>query len=1229
MQLYVRTRNQDRGLRRSAWMCLVLSLIFLALPASAQTSAGAVVGLVRDATGAAVPTATVIVTNKQTNVVTRVQTDTSGNYFVPSVPLGVYSVVCEHPGFKKVVIAPVQVEVNQTVRVDLSLQVGDTSESVTVQEYASLVQTDTPTIGQVVNARQLTELPLNGRDFRNLLSLNPGVTQPAGGIAVTASIRRQGFNDSIRMVSVNGARPSSMNYLIDGVSINEPFFQFPTQIPPIEAIEEFKLQNALYPAEFGNGVGQVSLAMKAGTNDVHGSVWEFMRNDALQKYQPRFHTKTPLKQNQFGFAAGGPAYIPKLYDGRNRTFVFGSYQGGRRVTNAISVGQIPSTGQRTGDFSDWPTQLYDPLSGVLTPGQSPAVARSPFPNNKIPTDRFAPQSTALVKYWPDATSTCKFPCNNYQRALGTKVVMDQYSLRADHNVSTNDRVFWQFLHSNETAPVPSLIPLSGVVTGQGGWLSSLQWTHIFSPRFLNEVRLAYNHFRFDQTFETTGGGHVYWQEAGLKNLVPGYEALPAMSPATGYTGIGYGGSTPTINVSNTQHFVEHMTFTTGRHSMKWGVDFRRGRDTAISGFQGNGIISFSGVYSARNPTLSQVAGAADTGNGFADYMMGFAATAAGVPFDYTAVRTRHSDTNLFFHDDIRVSSRVTLNLGLRWEHRGPWQELSGGGKVFDFNYPGGRALYADEKYAQMANNPVLASCCALPYLYEKQWKDFAPRVGVAWRPTSSNRMVVRAGYGIFYDVLHRQYDMGPYSMNVPYLMPTLPGITGLESTPPLNVRNLFPDPLPLSTRQFSSPYCSDTAKEITDPATGKITVTNQCFGQSVQYAMPNNKTPYTQNWGLNIQFEPRRRMLLEVGYQGSHGLRAQTQFQANQATLPPISGNANNSVRFASQCPAGTYNVTCFPIQERVPYKNFVPQLLTFLNDNQAIYHALTAKVEQRFTDGLQLMSAFTYGRVIDQVSEIQTQGGTSRLYPQYAQRKDLERGVANYDQTLRSVTSVLYEMPIGKGKRWLNQGGIVNAALGGWQTNLIMTFAAGLPYTVACNCGDRAQTGNDRDVERMNLVGNPYPEGFTSSLTKQFNTAAYAVPALGTLGTVGRNTLRGPGQKSADLSLFKNFKIQEKLGIQFRAEAFNLMASPYYVNLYPTFNGSAANFGSLVPIGGDWGQSVQPAALPGGAAADVLTPVFLFMLGCGARSSTRARTAAFFLPVRLRGPSTFGPEFP
>jgi hypothetical protein len=318
-------------------------------------------------------------------------------------------------------------------------------------------------------------------------------------------------------------------------------------------------------------------------------------------------------------------------------------------------------------------------------------------------------------------------------------------------------------------------------------------------------------------------------------------------------------------------------------------------------------------------------------------------------------------------------------------------------------------------------------------------------------------------------------------------------------------------------------------------------------------------------------------MLLEVGYQGSHGLRGQRQAQSNNAVLPPTAGNPNNSVLFPSQCPPGTYPTSCSPIQSRVPYSNFIPQLQTYLNDNQASYNAMTMKLEQRFNQGLQVLAAFTWSKTMDEVSEIQTQGGNVKNDPQYAYRKDLDRGVAAYDQTRRFITSMLYEIPFGKGKPWLNSSGVVNAILGGWQANTILTFAEGLPVTISCYCADRSQTGNNRNNQRMNLVGSPFPDGFTKTIYKQFDTSAFATPPLGTLGTVGRNTIRGPAQRAVDVSLFKNFRVRERFEAQFRAEAFNTIASPYYTNIYPGYNASATDFGSLVPAGGDKGNIFSP----------------------------------------------------
>lgn len=1148
-----------------------------------QTSAGAIVGVVRDPSGAVIPEAKVAVTNLGTNTSFTFVTDATGNYYVPSLIPGRYRVEAEKSGFKKVTVAEATVAVSQTLRVDLSMPVGEVAETVSVQSEAPLIQSDQATLGQVVNNRSISELPLNGRDFTSLLRLNTGVTEVQGGITTATTIRRHGLNDAYRNVSVNGARPASISYLIDGVNSNEGLFQTPVVTPPIDVIQEFKLQNGLYSAEFGMGSGQVNVALKSGANQFHGSAWDFLRNDALQPRNPKLAAKTPLKQNQFGFTFGGPVWIPKVYKGQDQTFFFGSYQGGRRRTSSLGQLQVPSDAQRQGDFSDWPTQLFDPLTTVANPGGTPVVTRTPFSGNRIPATRFAPQSQNALKYLPQANRPCAaFPCTNLMRSITNPVTIDSYSLRLDHNLGASDRLFGQFLFQDEDAPQRSIMPLSGNNVVQHGRLFGLQWNHIFSPRLVNEFRFGFARLWFLQGYETSFGSVNYWKEIGLKNLTddPAFYALPGFIPGTGYAAIGFTGTAPFYNVTNTFHFVDSVTYTTGRHSIKAGVDIRRNRWLRLSGGQGGpGLMWFDGSYTARNPLLPQAAGRTDTGNGFADMMLGYINRSGSTPamfrgYMVSTARLRSTDLMPYFHDDFRVNSQLTLNLGLRWELHTPFKDINKGGSVFDPTYPGGRMLFRDKSYTELVNNPIIAACCAKDTLINTDWRAFAPRVGFAWRPLkSSSRVVVRGGYGIFYDILHQYYNTGSIAPPVPYLSPTLAPTNGTEISPPLDIRNMFPAPYSIAQRSFPLPYCKAPSRSVVDPATGvEKEVQNYCPGGGGQ--APDNGTPYTQQWGLNLQFEPRPNLLVEAGYQGSHSLRQPIQWVFNQADMPATAGNALNSNTYQSQCPAGTYGTTCSPIQDRVPFKTFSAVSVYNANFLQSVYHAATLKVEQRFNNGLQVLGSFTYGKAIDQFSEIQNVSGAISSIAQYGRRFDLERGLANFDQRKRLVMSWLYEIPVGRGRRFLGEcNKFLNGVVGGWQINGIVMLADGTPLTVGCFCGDRAQVGNTYNVHRMNQLRDAQPDGFERTIYRQFDTTAFVTPTLGTLGTGGRNTVLSTGQRAGDVSMFKNFRMREQLTLQFRAEAFNLMASPYYSPRFASNNATAANFGSLVPVGGDKGD--------------------------------------------------------
>ncbi len=1149
----------------------------------AQSSAGVILGEITDQSGGVIPGAHIVIRNTGTNAEVRFETDASGNYYVPSLIPGVYAVEAEKQGFEKIAAPHVVVEVNQVVRIDLRLRLGQTNQEIQVQATTSLVQTDNVTVGQVIDNRQVTDLPLSGRDFTNLLALSANVTQVSGGVTAAVNTRDHGLDDTFRNVSVNGSRPSAISFLVDGVTDNEDLFQAAAVIPPIDAIEEFKLQTSQYSAEFGMGAGQVNVALKSGTNNFHGSVWEFLRNNALQPLNPVTHLATPLRQNQFGIAGGGPVWLPKLYNGRNRTFFYGSYEGGRRTTSNVSVGQVPTAQEKQGNFSDWPTQLYNPLTSVAVPGSSGNVSRTAFTGNQIPLSMLAPQSLYLAQYYPAPNVTCNLPCNNYIRTYSSTIDTNTYTARVDHYIRESDRLFGEFLEEKQALDNPTLIPLSGSRETERTHLASIQWEHIFSPRILNDFHVGYNNLYFLSSYETSLGPVNYWQQAGFQNLRPGplYNALPTVVLGSSYATVGTTGSVPFFNITNTFQFSETLTMTVSRHTLHMGADVRADLDKALTGSNGTGLLDFVGQYTAQNPTLVQTTGKPGTGNSFADFMLGYpnnnnTSAVAWQSLSTSGVfRPRHQEMGFYIQDDFRVNSQLTLNLGLRWEYHTPFHDVENGGYVFDTSYPGGRILYESQQFTQLYNNPILAGCCAPDPITPRRYNNFAPRVGIAWRPFSgNNKFVVRTGYGIFYDVFQNYYMAQNVTENVPYVNPALPIPTGREVTPPLNIRNLFPAPLSIVGRNFPPPYCQAPPVSVIN-AQGLTSTNNLCTGAGgIGYL---GSTPYDEQWGINLQFEPVQGLLLETGYQGARGLHLPGYYFSDPAVLPPTVGNPNNGLTYVSQCPAGTYPSTCSPVQSRVPYQNFSAGSETTADYQKSWYNALTLKATQRFSHGLSAQAAFTWSKALDTDSETSNIGNGVPDFPQYGYDYSLEKGPSNFDQPRRFVLSALYELPFGRGKALMNRGGILNQVFGGWQANAIVTFADGTPVGMTCACGDRAQIGNPFTSEREDVTGNPLPPGFQQTYTHWFDTSVFVTPALGTLGNFGRNVLRDTAQHAVDFSMFKNFKVAEKVELQFRGEAFNVISSYFYTPVAPNTNPTQANFGSLLPVGGTRGNLFNP----------------------------------------------------
>ena len=1166
----------------------------------AQTSSGTIVGHIQDPSGAAVPGTQVTVTNLATSVSFRYTTDNSGDYYLPALPPGRYRVAAEKTGFKKEVADAVTVNVNQTVREDFTLQVGQTTQTVEVTAAPPMLSTDQATLGTVITNREMTELPLNGRDFTSLVFLSVGTDQIGGTIAGGATIRLHGYNDNWRAGSINGSRPASVSYVIDGVPINDEFFQSPSNVPTIDAIQEFKLQNGLYSADFGMGAAQVSGAIKSGSNSLHGAAWDFLRNEALQPATPRAsftnatsatcqaaiakygkiqippctNPRPPFEQNQFGFTLGGPVEIPHVYRGIDRTFWFFNYQGGRRLTSSLGQAQVPTAAELTGNFTDWPTTLYDTTTGV----GSPVVRQAFTPANVIPSSRFNTISKNLLPFWPAANLTCTMPCLNYQATVETADNMDQYLARLDHNIGQADRIFGEFMWQKEVRPIPSIIPLSGANATQSGRLGTLRWAHSFGPRTLNEAWFGFNRINFLQAYQTALGPTNYWAKVGLTNLWndPINYGLPAISLGTNYTGVGFGGTAPIFNITNTFQYADNLTLTRGRQTMKLGLDVRRNQGLEKNGSNANGLMTFGGQYTALNPTAAQTAGAAGTGNGFADFLLGYLTSKPAFnAFPQTLSQLRNTDYMFFYQDDFRVTPQLTLNLGVRWEIHTPFHDITDGGSVFNFSAPGGAVTYANSTFASLVNNTTYYGCCVSPNLINTDYHDLAPRIGFAWRPwRNNNKFVVRGGYGIFYDVLMEYYNTQSVTQDIPYIEPTLPTPSDTEANPPLQIGNqyVFPAPYTIAGRTINPPYCDAPSSSIFNAAGTQITgIAHNCPGGQSQ--PQNNKTPSLQQWGLNVEYALTPTTMVELGYQGSHGVHEPIQWIFNQAFPPPVTGNANNSVQFDSQCPAGTLNVSCFPTQDRVPYKNFAQTRFANANILASRYEAMTFKVDKRFSHGVQTLVSFTWSHAIDQFSEIQSQQGSISSIAPDAHNLNLLWGSAAYDETRRLVDSWVYELPVGKGKALLNRGGVVDRILGGWQANGILTLSDGPPFDIGAFDGDREQTGNSFNVQKPNLLGDPH-SGFTQSVYQWFNPAAFGwvappgvstLPALGTLGTAGRNILRSTHQTALDFSMFKNNRLTERVNLQFRAEFFNLPSSETYFPLFPTSNFSSNVFGTII----------------------------------------------------------------
>ena len=1099
-------------LNRAGWLLSFFCLV--GFQSWAQTQ-GEITGEVTDASGGTVVGAVVTVTNPQTNFTRGATTNTVGNYVFPALLPGVYNVRVEAKGFQAEIRSGVELQVQQTARIDFQLRVGAVAETIEVVGGAPLLNTENATVGTVIENKRIVELPLNGRNFLQLVALSPNVNASFASAGQAGS--RQGGDRSNQQLSVAGNRREWNYFTLDGVDNTDVNFNTYSFLPSIDALQEFKVQTGIYSAEFGREAGQVNVSTKGGTNQYHGAMFEFLRNSYFDGRPYAFTSsvpaKAPFRWNQYGFTLGGPVQIPKTFNGKDRLFFMSNFEGFRLRNQSQGIYSLPTAAMQGGDFSAiLPTTIIDPLNG------------QPFAGNIIPSARLHPTAKKLLEFYPAANITGAGLVNNYLALDNNVTDKDQFTQRIDWVQNSKSSWFGRYSWGDERAVAPALkFNGTNLLTHINQWM--IDNTRILKPTLVNEFRFGYNHFfnsyGRELAFQRDVTKELALTAVGYNDPPPVAWGIPAVS-ILGFSGFGDDSEGPYVNYNHTFQWTDNISWTHGAHSFKVGTDIRRDRYNQL----GNQFAR--GSFIIENQA---------TGYGFADFMLGYTRrdedSAALAITQYRATSQAY-----YIADTWKARPNLTVDIGLRYEYIPPWADK--GDSLINASVPfniraaqvadpslhpalvriGSGDLYAHTVLRFNPDIKFVRDGRLGDRLIADDKADWAPRLGIAWSPNS--KWTVRTGFGMFYsqDTSNPIFDMGR----------NLAGRLRVEAN--TQTHDLTFDH-PLGTGGGGSPCGVPTPPFV-------------CISQP--YVLGNKydrRTPYTVEYELNIQRQLSNSTALEVGYLGSQGHRLIRMFAFNEA-IPGPTGS----------------------VVDRTPFQEF-GRIQEIGNAADSNYHSLSIKGTRRFASGLTYLAGYTFSRSIDDGSGIRTLG-TDPLFPQNSYCISCERGLSIFDTRHRFVSSVLYDLPFGQGQRFLNHG-ISSTLLGGWELSSIVTVSAGFPLTITTGA-DRSNTGAGTD--RPNATGDSAgldrsqrdPNGW-------FNIGAFALESLGTWGNVGRDTVIGPGLISWDFSTLKNFKFTESKYVQFRFEAFNF---PNHPNWSDPNTGLLSNrldaSGKAIPATGNFG---------------------------------------------------------
>ena len=1111
------------------WRLMALALVGASL-VFGQQSSGTITGTVTDPQGAVVPGAQIVARNTATNAAFSATTNESGFYTAPGLPVGEYEISAESEGFKKTLRTGVTLQVNESAQVNLTLEVGTVAETVEVRADAALVDTAGATLGEVIERKRVADLPINGRSALALTMLNTGVISNAGPT-------NSGFGDrgiQLSAISINGS-PNSMNSsMLDGNN-NTLTYVGEVGVPPaVDAVEEFKVQSGTMSSEFGfTAGGAINLVTRSGSNQFHGTAYEFLRNDKFDARNTFSAEKLPLRYNQFGASIGGPII-------KNKTFFFFNWEEYRLRRSTPRISSVPIDAFRKGDFSQLKTAagafipVYDPATTRANPNGGGQI-RDVFTNNQVPQGRFDAVTPKILAFWPNpnsAPSNANTFAQNYRDANKTAVDWTQWNGKLDHVFNEKNTIFFRY-SSAQHVPIANSF-FTDPTVGQNRYDDQtnknivLSDTHTFSPTVINNLRVGAVQQLF--VFTAINFGQDWPSKLGLPPIVPD-DQMPQINFGFGTIGGAAAGTRGSLNWD-----IQNMTtWVRGSHTLKLGANYRDLYGGNLQGSALSGDFTFTGLTT--NPQSP-----GGTGSNMAQFLLG-AVNASFI--DRILGNSWHGyAVSGFVNDDWKISRRLTLNLGLRYDFQSRPVERYDGHINFDPDCTLPNGLRGCTVFANFEGQPRS--------FVEEDYNDFAPRFGFAYDVTGEGRTVIRGGYGVFYPSIFWRNFFGDTT-----LFSTTR--TNYVAVAPNREAFFFEDGFPFAP--VESP--------------GRSAGAESRLGQAVALRESEGITPLTQQWNLSIQHQIGEWMFdaTYAGNKGNHFISGGYNLnQVDPATRLALGQSLNDAVPnpYRGMVPGALGGPTISRERSLMafPYYNSVNITNPLMGNYNS--HQIQINVKKRLSGGLLMHVAFTGGKKIsdslanpvdfgpvEQVVENTFQDG---LYDRQAQKS-----IDPTDVSQRLVISGLYELPFGRGRRYDPSNAVLRQLVGGWQINTIGVLQTGLPLTV--------RGANNQGADR------PHSTGVSAELPKDernadrwFDTGQFINPPLFTFGNVGRSLpdVRHPGTVNWDLSLIKDTMIGERFNIQFRAEAFNFLNHVNYGLVDDTFaagpdgRNASATFGTI-----------------------------------------------------------------